>query len=707
MPDHRVDEYQFSSSQGYRHNRKDFQRSSRGPSGESRFQQDSYDRERWESRDMDNHVYERSRSPRRESRGRYTDRDREGYVSPRRERSRSRSPYYGAPPNRNVILEGLPFDFTQEDIFNELQNDKKVEGLEEVRVIKDKRTGQPRGFAFAQFVGISEARRFLQDFHPSIFLHGPPDKKHAISARPAKVRIAYSRERDDREKAGKGEDDWKCDVCCLPNFSHRTLCFRCNAPRTRSTAQGIVMAQSNQAGSSGFVTTGDSDASPDGTASQFLLFRGLEPGVTEELLAKGVRKLMKIKPEISSNNTFTVKKNKISSTTDDASLGAREGSMRRVLLVRDRKTNDSWRYGFAEFSSVEDAQAAMIKYKSLDKFTISSKPVLAAYIHAGVFVPIIQSIKDEDFNFTFTPLSNPSIKLMYWDEAAYVNELITSIDEDRSTSIVKEIENVGNAAIVSNGGLAPGGKIGEPRPKKRKVEKETKVVAPHLQFWTNRHAELHGLPIKETVESLSTKISESPKPKPVELPKTQSFADLEAKCCLLCRRQFKSEAEVHKHERLSKLHNENLKDEVLVAKALLKLGKSTGSPSDNVSYRDRAMERRRAFNQPKKPVLQNNRQVAPLKKEAEEPLPTPVPSKGAALLGKMGWTAGEGLGVRGTGRTEVINTDLYAQGVGLGAAGGKIGDAAEEAQRQTKSTYADFLNKTKDKAKERFENLGR
>ena len=60
--------------------------------------------------------YERSRSPRREGRGRYTDRDREDYQSPPRDRSRSRSPFYGAPPNRNVILEGLPMEMTQEDV---------------------------------------------------------------------------------------------------------------------------------------------------------------------------------------------------------------------------------------------------------------------------------------------------------------------------------------------------------------------------------------------------------------------------------------------------------------------------------------------------------------------------------------------------------------------------------------------------------------
>ncbi|RKF71786.1 putative RNA-binding protein C57A7.13 [Golovinomyces cichoracearum] len=706
MQDYPIDDHRMLSSHGYRNNRKDFTNSPRrGQPDEVRYSRNSPDRERWEIRDTDSREYERSRSPRREGRGRYTDRDRENYVSPRRERSRSRSPYYGAPPNRNVILEGLPLDFTQEDIFNELKHDKHVEGLEEVRVIKDKRTGQPRGFAFAQFVGIPEAKRFLQDFYPNIFLRGVLEQKKNSAARPAKVRIAYSRERDDREKAGKGEDDWKCDICCLPNFSHRTLCFRCNAPRTRSTAQGIVMAQGNQNVSSGFVTTGDSDASPDGTASQFLLFRGLEPGVTEELLAKGVRKLLKAKAENILSDASVSKKSKSCITANDTSLGAREMSMRRVLLVRDRKTNDSWRYGFAEFSSVEDAQAAMTKYKSLDKFTIASKPVLAAYIHAGVFVPIIHPLKDEDLQYTFNPLSSSSVKLMYWDEAAYASELVTATDENQTTLNSKLAEGVHLTATTStNEGLIPVGKNGEPRPKKRKAEKDTKIVAPHLQFWTNRHAELHGLPLKENENILADTVSDAPKTASLNPSPTQSFADLNAKCCLLCRRQFKTEAEVHKHERLSKLHLENLKDKDLIAKALTKLGKSAVQPFGNSNYRDRAMERRRAFNQPKNPIVHHNRPAATVKKDIEEP--PAVPSKGATLLGKMGWTAGEGLGLQGTGRTEVISTDLYAQGVGLGAAGGKIGDAAEEAQRQTKSTYADFLSKTKDKAKERFKNLG-
>lgn len=100
---------------------------------------------------------------------------------------------------------------------------------------------------------------------------------------------------------------------------------------------------------------GASDASPNGTPSQFLLLRGLEPTVTEDLLAKGVAKLYKPSRKSSPPAANATKKGnaKVASTTGDANLGAKEGSLRRVLLVRSRKTNESWRYGFAEFAAIE------------------------------------------------------------------------------------------------------------------------------------------------------------------------------------------------------------------------------------------------------------------------------------------------------------------------------------------------------------------
>jgi hypothetical protein len=98
---------------------------------------------------------------------------------------------------------------------------------------------------------------------------------------------------------------------------------------------------------------GDNDVAPEGSPSQFLLFRGLEPSVTEDLLAKGVAKLYKPNTGGQGQANNQKKGAKVASTTGDSNLGAREGSIRRVLLVRDRKSNESWRYGFAEFATVD------------------------------------------------------------------------------------------------------------------------------------------------------------------------------------------------------------------------------------------------------------------------------------------------------------------------------------------------------------------
>lgn len=115
-----------------------------------------------------------------------------------------------------------------------------------------------------------------------------------------------------------------------------------------------------------YLNSGDSDASPNGAPSQFLLLRGLEPTVTEDLLAKGVAKLYKPGRRSSPPAASSSKKSnaKVASTTGDANLGAKDGSLRRVLLVRDRRSNESWRYGFAEFATI-DVSFAYLKVASI------------------------------------------------------------------------------------------------------------------------------------------------------------------------------------------------------------------------------------------------------------------------------------------------------------------------------------------------------
>ena len=331
-------------------------------------------------------------------------------------------------------------------------------------------------------------------------------------------------------------------------------------------------------------------------------------------------------------------------------------------------------------------------------------------------MPDLNPTEDTE-RFTFTPLGNPATKLVYWDGEAWASELIVSTGSPKLAPSDNQIRSVADeaAAAAEGEGLVKLDKGNEAKARKRKAEasaaaKQKKAVPAHLQFWSDRHAELHGQQAATQAEDDAGQDSAPEIPKAAEIndPPSQSFANLEKKCCYLCSRQFKEEAEVNKHERLSQLHRDNLKNRDLVSKAQTKMAKAGIAPAaaddDGSEYRDRAKERRAAFGASKKISL-------PMKKQASKPDlsanddPASTPSKGASLLGKMGWSAGEGLGAKGTGRTEAIATDMYAQGVGLGAQGGKIGDAVGEADRNTKGDYSGFLEQTKAKAKERFEKM--
>ncbi len=56
--------------------------------------------------------------------------------------------------------------------------------------------------------------------------------------------------------------------------------------------------------------------------------------------------------------------------------------------------------------------------------------------------------------------------------------------------------------------------------------------------------------------------------------------------------------------------------------------------------------------------------------------------------------------------TAPISQDIYVAGVGLGAQGGKLGDAVVEAERNTKGRYDDFAERTREGARDRYARLG-
>lgn len=143
----------------------------------------------------------------------------------------------------------------------------------------------------------------------------------------------------------------------------------------------------------------------------------------------------------------------------------------------------------------------------------------------------------------------------------------------------------------------------------------------------------------------------------------QDLVNFEQLTCLLCKRAFQSLDILNKHLKLSNLHKENLQKYTAAAKA----DKNNANDSAaNLSYRDRAKERRQKYVESDPPPANKTRErfekelkkhSSQLQKKASEQLaqqPIGESNLGNRMLQKMGWTEGQGLGRANQGRTNII-----------------------------------------------------
>ncbi|TFK26403.1 hypothetical protein FA15DRAFT_755080 [Coprinopsis marcescibilis] len=249
----------------------------------------------------------------------------------------------------------------------------------------------------------------------------------------------------------------------------------------------------------------------------------------------------------------------------------------------------------------------------------------------------------------------------------------------------------------------------------------SKKTVNNITKWNQVQEELHVDPYATPVSdaALAAKVADKaekpvstePSPAPEDV---LEFADINALTCLLCSRQLKSLDLLTRHSLSSDLHKKNLRDKNLqeVARQKLVARKAMASSSkeqdEAPKYRDRASERRTLFNQPDAPVPEASSTSASAKRKFADapprpPSPPPPPvnpgrdesNVGNKLLKMMGWKVGTGLGADGEGRTDPIETAVYAQGVGLGASKGKdIGKYTEG--------YSGYIQMAQESARERY-----
>ncbi|XP_073325382.1 RNA-binding protein 5-like [Pagrus major] len=158
--------------------------------------------------------------------------------------------------------------------------------------------------------------------------------------------------------------------------------------------------------------------------------------------------------------------------------------------------------------------------------------------------------------------------------------------------------------------------------------------------------------------------------------------------CLLCRRQFPTKEALLRHQQLSDLHKQNLEIQRRSKLTEAELEELERKETE-LKYRDRAAERREKYGVPEPP--------APKKRFYPPPTPTvnyEQPTKdgltsdniGSKMLQAMGWQEGKGLGRHQQGITAPITASLRTKGTGLGIKGSSYELSASD-------TYKDAVRK--------------
>ncbi|KAH8108485.1 hypothetical protein DFH11DRAFT_1633133 [Phellopilus nigrolimitatus] len=643
-----------------------------------------------------------------------SNRDRGGFQN--------RKKHVASEPSPHVIFLGLDPDFTEADLATFLKGCGCI--VETVTVIRDRNTGQSKGFGFAQFRSTEEARSFVDPNFPFVSL--PPPASYGASAA-ATFRRA--------EETGAQHDGKRVKI----DYSQSA----------NASGQGRRGPQ--------FANDGTRDIG--NTQSAVLLFRGLDPLSGPAAIAQAMKTSAGVSKE-----------------------GAR--GMRRVLLIKDKATMASWGFAFVEFVDVQAASvvlaATMSPQLHPNGFRISDRPVAASFAHPYSFQPLADNVYQDDScapsSLNLGGMEGTWVK--YWDEGSSLAVMDFRVEEsgyERQATTVKEkkdkdkkkakspavlaeasvlpvsdkpvtlnFNKIGSSAKATPGSTASipsqaaflfsanddndmkddvsgdnnGGEMEDVKAKQAQRVPPmiaSKKVVNNISKWNQVQEELSGH-MSQPIPAASVAKDRTVTP---DVEVEQEFSDTKAMTCLLCSRQFKSMDQLKRHNKESDLHKKNYKDanlrDVAREKARAANGGDQSPPNQSnqnalkVQYRDRASERRTLFNQPDMPLQELSQSKAPSKRSAEGPPPPPSPplppvapgrderNIGNKLLKMMGWTEGTGLGTEGEGRVDPIQTAIYASGAGLGASKGREVGKYEEG-------YSGYVRMAKDVARERYEN---
>ncbi|MBN3322522.1 RBM10 protein, partial [Atractosteus spatula] len=113
-----------------------------------------------------------------------------------------------------IMLRMLPPVATVNEIRSQLQE----QGIQprEVRLMRNKASGQSRGFAFVEFNHLQDAARWMETNQRVLTILGQRVSMHYSDPKP------------------RANEDWLCNKCGVQNFKRREKCFKCGVPKSEA-----------------------------------------------------------------------------------------------------------------------------------------------------------------------------------------------------------------------------------------------------------------------------------------------------------------------------------------------------------------------------------------------------------------------------------------------------------------------------------------
>ncbi|XP_065770975.1 RNA-binding protein 10 isoform X8 [Muntiacus reevesi] len=243
------------------------------------------------------------------------------------------------------------YDDSSEEQSAEIRGQLQSHGIQarEVRLMRNKSSGQSRGFAFVEFSHLQDATRWMEA------------NQHSLNILGQKVSMHYS------DPKPKINEDWLCNKCGVQNFKRREKCFKCGVPKSEAEQKLPLGARLDQ------------QTLPLGGRE---LSQGLLP-LPQPYQAQGVLASQALsqgsEPSSENANDTIILRNLNPHSTMDSILGALAPyavlSSSNVRVIKDKQTQLNRGFAFIQLSTIEAAQLLQILQALHPPLTIDGKTI--------------------------------------------------------------------------------------------------------------------------------------------------------------------------------------------------------------------------------------------------------------------------------------------------------------------------------------------